>query len=147
MNNGPYGPTPPPYDPSGQPQQQQPQQLAPSSYGYGGPGMGTPPDDTLAWVSVVLSGLGWVSCCCGPVPLVGMIGALGGSLFSVAGAICGYLAWQKAKQQSTRTDIAMVGMVLGITKLALFVVGIIVALGMLALGVGVIGLEGLTHPQ
>lgn len=144
MNNGPYGPTPPPYDPSSQPQQPQ-QELVPSGYGYGGPG--APPDDTLAWVSVALSGLGWVSCCCGPIPFVGMIGALGGGLLSVAGAVCGYLAWQKAKQQSTRTDIAMVGMVLGITKLALFVVGIIAVVGMLALGVGIVGLEGLTHPQ
>jgi hypothetical protein len=146
MNNGPYGPTPPPYDPSSQPQQPQ-QQLAPSSYGYGGPGMGPPSDDTLAWVSVALSSTGWVSCCCGAIPIVGIIGAFGGLLLSLAGAICGYLAWQKAKQQNTRTDIAMVGMVLGISRIVLVVLMIGIGLLMLAMGVGVGLLEGITHPH
>ena len=56
-------------------------------------------------------------------------------------------ALQKAKQQNSRTDIAMIGLVIGAVRLgltALVLVGIFVAV---AMGVGVGILEGITHPQ
>ena len=138
----PYGPTPPPYDPGNHPAP-----LAPSSYGAPGGGMGPPSDDTMAWVGVALSSAGWVSCCCGFVPILGLFAGLAGLAASIAGTICGYLAWQKAKQQNTRTDIALVGLVLGATRLALVVVLIGVVIVAMIAGVGLAGFEQYTHPH
>lgn len=146
MNNGPFGPTPGPYDPSPQnPQNPYGAPLVPSS--YGGPPQGGQPDDTMAWASVALSSLGWMSCCCGPIPILGLIALLGGFAFSVAGVICGYMAWQKAKQQNTRTDIAIVGMVLGGIRLGLLLLMIIIGVVALLAGVGLAGFEEYTHPH
>lgn len=147
MNNGPYGPTPGPYDPNANPNAAP---LAPSSYGYGGPGQGPggmPPDDTMAWAGIICSSLGWFTCCCWPIPILGFLGMGGGFLLSVAGVVCGYLALQKAKQAQTRTDLAMIGIVLGAVRLGLMVLFIIIAVAAVMLGVGVGVLEGITHPH
>lgn len=140
MNQGPYGPTPTPLAPSGF-------GAPPPSPGYGGPPGGPPVDDTMGWVAVVCSSLSWLTCCCTPIPLVGIFGAFGGLLFAVVGAVCGYLALQKAKQQSSRTDLAMIGLVLGAVRLGLTVLGIVAVIVLMALGLGVGILEGITHPQ
>jgi hypothetical protein len=146
VNNGPYGPPPPGGNPYQDPNQPPAAPLAPSSYGYGPPG-GSPNDDTIAWASIVCSGLGWVSCCCGPIPFLGILAGFGGLALSVAGVICGYLALQKAKQNNGRTDLPMIGIVLGAVRLGLVVVGLVIVVGMVVLGVGVGVLEGITHPQ
>jgi hypothetical protein len=101
----------------------------------------------MAWVSIALSSLGWLSCCCGFVPFIGIVGAGGGFLLSIGGIVCGYLALQKAKQQSTRTDLAMIGIVLGAVRLGLFALVIAVAVVLMIAGVGLAGFEQYTHPH
>jgi hypothetical protein len=142
MNQGPYGPTPPPMGPGGPPNQ-----LGPSGYGPPPSQYGPPPDDNMAWAGIGLSSLGWVSCCCGFVPFVGIFGALGGLLFSIGGIVCGYLALQKAKQFNTRTDLAMIGIVLGAVRLGLMLLFIVLGVVLLVAGVGVGFLEQYTHPH
>ncbi len=140
----PYGDGPGPYNPGpgvpgGAP-------LGPS--GYGGPPYGGPQgDDQMAWIGIVCSSLGWFSCCCSPIPFVGIFAAGGGLLFSIAGTICGYLALQKAKQANGRTDLAMIGLVLGAVRLGLTALAIVAIVAMVVLGVGVGVLEGITHPR
>lgn len=130
MNNGnPFGPTPAP--------------LPSSGYGYGGGG--PPADDTLAWIGVACSGLSWLTCCCFPIPIINVVGGLGGFALAIAGTICGYMAWQKAKQANTRTDIAMAGLVIGALSIGLRVLGIIAVVAMIVLGVGIAGFEQYTQ--
>lgn len=148
MNQGPYGPTPPPFDPNqgGGP---------PQGGGFGPSGYGPPPsaygppasDDQMAWISIALGSLGWVSCCCGPIPFIGLIGALGGFLLSIGAIVAGYMALQKAKQQNTRTDLAMIGLILGGTRVGLGVLGIVILVVLMIAGVGIGVLEGITHPH
>lgn len=142
MNNGPYGPTPGPLAPSqyGEPPQQ----------GFGGPSGGgyrPPADDAMGWAAIACSSLAWVSCCCSPIPFVGFIAFGGGLLLAVAGVICGYMALQKAKQQSTRTDLAMIGLVMGAVRLGLTALVFVGVIAMVVLGVGGVALESLLHPH
>jgi hypothetical protein len=104
--------------------------LPPSSYGqppYGTPGA-PPPDDTMAWASIATSVASWLTCCCAPIPFVGMIVSLGGLLLAVAGLVCGILAYQQAKRVSGRTDLPIIGMVIGALRLVLTVGIVVVAL-------------------
>ena len=145
MNQGPYGPSPTPLAPSGFGNGP-----PPSGYGSGGPpygGGGPPVDDTMGWVAIATGALGWLSCCCTPIPFIGLLFALGGLVFAVVATITGYLALQKAKQQNSRTDLAMIGLVLGAVRLGLTVLGIVAVVVLMALGLGAGILEGITHPR
>jgi len=125
MNN-PYGPGP--------------GQLPPSGFG-GGP----PSDDTMAWVGIACSGLSWLSCCCGPVPFVGMIGAFGGLLLAVGGIIAGWLALQNAQRMQTRTDLAKIAIGLGAARVILTVLAVGAFFVLAMLGIGIAGLEAYTQ--
>lgn len=136
-----------PYDPQ-QPYGAPPPGGAPlGPSGYGGPPMGSQGDDQMAWIGIALSGLSWVACCCSPIPFVGLVAAGGGFLFAIGGMVCGYLALQKAKQANTRTDLAMIGLVLGGVRLGLTALVIVGVIAMVVLGVGVGVLEGITNPH
>ena len=142
MNN-PYGPLGGPYGPQGGPGA-----LPASGYGYGGGGQGGGPrnsNDTMAWIGVVMSSISWISCCCTPVPFVGLLFALGGMLFAIAGLVCGVIAYREGKRTGTRTDIALVGAILGGTRLGLTVGSVVLVGLLLALGVGGAILEGIAN--
>jgi hypothetical protein len=125
--NNPYGPTP--------------GQLPPSGYGAPPPAS----DDTLAWVGIGFSSVSWLSCCCGPIPVVGMFGALGGLLLAIGGVIAGYMALQNANRMQTRTDLAKIAIGLGAARLIMTVLVLVLVVVLVMLGFGIAGLEAYTQ--
>ncbi|MFO0685517.1 MAG: hypothetical protein U0234_25885 [Sandaracinus sp.] len=148
MNNDPYGNgygnNPPP--PAGPPGYGGP--LAPLPPSGFGPGGAPPFDETLSWVAIACSSVSWASCCCSWVPFVGWFISIGGTFLALVGVIIGYMQWQKAKAiQGARSDLPMIGLVIGAVRLGLTIgaIGLVVVLMVMGVGVGI--LEGITHPH
>jgi hypothetical protein len=125
--NNPYGPGP--------------AQLPPS--GYGAP----PSDDTMAWVGIACSSVSWLTCCCGPIPFVGLFGAFGGLLFAIVGVGCGWMALQTAQRAQTRTDLAKFAIGIGAARLILTVLTVAAIFVLAMLGIGIAGLEAYTQSR
>ncbi len=93
-------------------------------------------DDTLAWAGIASSVASWLTCCCTPIPFVGVIFALGGLLLAVVGVVCGFLAYRAAKPIGARTDLAIVGIAIGAARL-------IITFGVVAIALVVVGAAGI----
>ena len=103
---------------------------------YGAPPGAPAPDDTLAWAGIASSVASWLTCCCAPIPFIGMILGLGGLLLSVVGVVCGMLAYRAATRVGGRTDLAIIGIAIGALRLLLTV-------GLVALAIVVLGAAGM----
>lgn len=148
MNNDPYGNgygnNPPP--PAGPPGYGGP--LAPLPPSGFGPGGAAPFDETLSWVSIACSSLAWMSCCVCWIPFFGGLIGLGATILALIGTIIGYLQWQKAKATpGARTDLPLIGFVLGAVRVGLTVGALGLFMTLMMLGVGGAFLQGLMHPQ
>ncbi len=95
---------------------------------YGTPPQPSPPDDTLAWAGIASSVASWLTCCCMPIPFIGMVFGLGGLLLSVVGVVCGILAYRAAGPVGGRTDLPILAIVIGALRLVLTVGAVVAAI-------------------
>jgi hypothetical protein len=104
-----------------------------------GPPPGPPPnDDTLGWVGIAASCASWLACCCTPIPFLGLLANFVGLVLATGGTVCGAIAYRNAKRGGGRTDLALVGLLIGAARLVLT----LGAIGVLLVLVAVIGVAG-----
>lgn len=98
-------------------------------------------DDALAWVSIATGALSWLVCCCAPIPLLGLLSAIAGLILAITSTICGGFALRSASREGRRTDLAIIGLVLGGGRLVVTfgLLGLAVVLVMLGVGAGLLG--------
>ncbi|GAB4114840.1 MAG: hypothetical protein OHK0013_49480 [Sandaracinaceae bacterium] len=93
--------------------------------------------DGLAWASIATGALSWITCCCAPVPFVGMIAGGLGLVSALASVVCGAIAYRSATRDGGRTDLPLIGLVLGGSRLVLTLGAVGVVIVLIASGVGV----------
>ncbi|MFN7700609.1 MAG: hypothetical protein ACK6CU_07210 [Deltaproteobacteria bacterium] len=109
---------------------------APAPPPPGSSAIGDPAEDPFGWAGVGLGAVSWLACCCSIIPVVGMVGNILATLLAVAATVLGAVSVHGARREGRPIVVGAIAIALGAARLGLVLALIVLAVVLVALGVG-----------